>query len=523
MHRIGMVGLLVSFLLGSLYLSVRLGDSPPAAAFQAGAHKVIVPVGVLADGRSGFTLWHDYGAFALYRASDTALAGLSDTEAQRVRVADEMDRILIDAYPFDTQRDLLDLPVGWGETAVSGPTIQLIQFVGPIKAEWLDAVEATGSVLIHYVANNAYLVWTDGNGRSQLQTLVQTGDFLQYSAPYQPYFKLGKSLADRLAAGETAAGTVPVTIQMLRHPGQSQTETFLKKQFVSAVANWQAVRDFQNIAGIVRLADIPAIAARPDVLWIGEQFERERMDEVQGQILAANFDGGMTGPGNPGYLTWLDSFNVSHDPADYPIVDITDDGIGNGTVNSGDATLHQLGDDANPTRLAYIANCTAAADGSGPDGHGHINMSIAGGYDGRSGFPFQDGDGFQRGLGVNPYGRFAGTRIFTTVFDLSNCGNTDTKLIQQTQNNGAQISSNSWGCSGCAGTYDTSSQAYDIGVRDADLTEPGIPFDQARSEPQSRSQGIGELSPARYEDMVFVAVELAIPGQMVVLLHLSSP
>jgi hypothetical protein len=33
--------------------------------------------------------------------------------------------------------------------------------------------------------------------------------------------------------------------------------------------------------------------------------------------------------------------------------------------------------------------------------------------------------------------------------------------------------SNSWGCSGCAGSYDDSSQAFDVGTRDADLSEPG--------------------------------------------------
>ncbi|MEJ2750268.1 MAG: S8 family serine peptidase, partial [Anaerolineae bacterium] len=108
-----------------------------------------------------------------------------------------------------------------------------------------------------------------------------------------------------------------------------------------------------------------------------------------------------------------------------------------------------------------------------PDGHGHINTNIAGGYDVRAGWPFRDGDGYQLGLGINPYGRFAGTRVFTDIFDLSGCGDSDQGLIKHTQDNGAQISSNSWGCGGCANTYDTSSQAYDAGVRDADPSEPG--------------------------------------------------
>ena len=43
-----------------------------------------------------------------------------------------------------------------------------------------------------------------------------------------------------------------------------------------------------------------------------------------------------TGPSAPGYLSWLDSHGFSMNQNDYPIVDVTDDGIGNGTVNSGD-------------------------------------------------------------------------------------------------------------------------------------------------------------------------------------------
>ena len=67
------------------------------------------------------------------------------------------------------------------------------------------------------------------------------------------------------------------------------------------------------------------------------------------------------------------------------------------------------------------------------------------------------------------------TKIFTNAgsYNVTNCGGTDTGVIKREQDSGARISSNSWGCSGCAGTYDDSSQAYDVGVRDADLTEAG--------------------------------------------------
>jgi hypothetical protein len=266
---------------------------------------------------------------------------------------------------------------------------------------------------------------------------------------------------------------VPVVIQMYRHDGRASSETAIASLAVDPLSGWAPILKFQNIIITLSVGDVGAIASLPDVFWIEERMERQLLDEVQGQILAGNFNADQSGPSAPGYLAWLDGYGFSTDPAAYPIVDVTDDGIGNGTVNSGDPTFHLFGDTANATRLAYVANCTDSASGEGVDGHGHINTSIVGGYDTRGGFPFQDPLGYQRGLGINPYGRLAGTRIFDPGFDQSGCGYSDTGVIQSVQDNGALINTNSWGCALCADTYDDSSQAYDTGVRDADLTEAG--------------------------------------------------
>jgi hypothetical protein len=224
----------------------------------------------------------------------------------------------------------------------------------------------------------------------------------------------------------------------------------------------------------MKTSDLALLVNRQDVVWIGERHPRELFDEKQGQIIAGTLKPDQTGPTGPGYLAFLTSLGFSQDPLDYPIVDITDDGIGNGDVTSGDPTFHVAGDISNPTRLYYIGNCTSASTGEGVGGHGHINTSIVGGYDTRSGSPYQDDNGYQRGMGINPFGRLAGTRIFDTGgYNISNCGGTDSGLIETNYNFGAVISSNSWGCSSCSYSYDDSSQAYDVGVRDASPDTPG--------------------------------------------------
>ncbi len=485
------------------------GAISAAAANQASAesvnvHKVLAPPGVI-DGRSGVTRWHDYGSYVLYQVTESSLKSFSPAVAARVRVADDMDFLYFENYPFNTQKDALDLPIAFQAPASEGASLHLIQFVGPVKAAWLDAVAATGAVPVHYVFSNGYLVWADASARAQLDELASKGEIVQFSAPHQPYLKLGQTLVERVEKGPAPSELVTVTVQMLDHEGKTETETLVKTLAQAALSAWTPVLNYQNIIIQIALADVVQLVQRPDITWVGERLERELMDEVQGQILAGNFDGSQSGPASPGYLAWLDSFGFSQNPSDYPIVDITDDGIGNGTVNSGDPTLHEFGSPANPTRLAFVDNCTNSSSGQGPDGHGHINVSIAGGYDVRTGFPFEDPDGYQRGLGINPYGRFAGTRIFDPGFDLSSCGGTDTGLIKSEQDSGAIISSNSWGCSGCAGLYDDGSQAFDAGTRDADLTEPGnqemiFVFSAGNSGPSSATVG----TPGNGKNMITV-------------------
>ena len=436
--------------------------------------KVIAPSSVLNTEDDGVTLWHDYGSFALYRVSEAALDALPADARAQVVMTDGMDQLLFDEQTIDTK---VEGPAT--SAAVNGPqnpgeALHLVQFVGPIKDEWLTEVESTGAQLVQYIATNGYLVWANGNSRDLLDRMAAEDDIIQFSQPFPTSLKLGPNLSERLSTSTNLAeDTVQVVVQMISHKRQEDSEQAIQELAASQDTSWKPVLAFQNADFTARLDDVEAIASLPDVYWVELRMERELLDEVQGQIIAGNFNGDQSGPSGPGYLAWLSSYGFSTDPADYPIVDITDDGIGNGTVNSGDFTLHEFGDITNPTRLSYVANCTSASSGEGVDGHGHINTSIAGGYDTTGGFPFQDPMGFQRGLGINPFGRFAGTRVFGPSFNLSNCGGTDTGLIQSSQDNGAAISSNSWGCSGCAGTYDDSSQAFDVGTRDADLTEAG--------------------------------------------------
>ncbi len=443
-----------------------------------GTHKVVAPPGAVDEKAAGVQLLADYGTFRLYRVADDTLGTLPKHGRDAVTVRDDMDVIQLDAYPLDARKDTSGVPAGLRSQPSAGRALHLVQFIGPIKQAWLDQLTHAGVRPVQYIESNAYLVWADASGRQALDNLVVQGTVVQYAGAYHPYYKLGPTLREPASQRIAQDRPVPVTIQILDTEGKAGTEQKIAAWASSIDSEWSTVLSYRDVNATVPLSRVAEIAALPDVTWIGERLPITRMDEKQDQIVAAHFNGPQTGPSAPGYKAFIDGKGFSTDPNAYPIVNLSDDGVGNGTVTNGagDPTFTKLAD-GTTSRIAYVGNCTTNVAGDGLDGHGHINTSIVGGYDVRTGDPYQDPDGYQRGLGINPYGRMGMTKIFANggSYSISNCGGTDAGVIASGYNNGGRISSNSWGCSGCSGTYDASSQAYDAGTRDA---LPGTPGNQ---------------------------------------------
>ncbi len=454
----------------SLYLTVAAVLSVSTIA-NAGS-KVIVKNGEqLADADSA-TLIEDYGSFKLYDLERGKALNYA-AKSHNITVADNMNELLFEAFTFDTQDNRFKSQFSQPAKLVDGAGIHIIQFVGPIKDSWLKTVEKSGAKLIHYVAHNGYLVWADQSTREQLNQMASRHNVVQFSAPYTNVFKLGRTVAQRVNQNPNSDEVVNVNIQLVDSPYAEKSKHIIKGLIENANTPWNKVMNFHSIRVSIKVKHINTVLNLADAYWINEYFERTLNDEVQNQILAADFAAGNAEPAGPGYADFLTNLGFSTNPNQYPIVDVTDDGIGNGTTASGDPTFHQGGDASNPTRLSYIGNCTGASNGEGIGGHGHLNTSIVGGFESRTGFPYVDANGYVRTQGVNPFTRLAGTRIFSPSFDLSACGDSDAGLIKSVQDNGAAIMSNSWGCGSCADSYDDSSQAFDVGVRDADLSEAG--------------------------------------------------
>ncbi|MFP6640702.1 MAG: S8 family serine peptidase, partial [Myxococcota bacterium] len=144
---------------------------------------------------------------------------------------------------------------------------------------------------------------------------------------------------------------------------------------------------------------------------------------------------------------------------------VVDDGVDDGTVTPYTDEFYVSGDESLASRIVFsvLPPGSSGPSPSGPDGHGHINASIVGGYNSLTGSDFEDTSGFNYALGVSPYGRMANVRIFVPGFDT---GSGDATMVDDYYQRGGRVSTNSWGAD-VYGDYDTYSQMYDGLVRDA--------------------------------------------------------
>jgi len=457
---------------------------PPSTT---GAVKILVPKGVFTKNQPGAQLLEDYGSFALYRADAVALHA-AQTASSQTQTDNEADTLQFTAHPFDTQRDTLVAPAPFALTP-AGAGLQIVQFVGPVKQEWLDALSARGIRPVQYVANSGYIVWADSAALVQLSNLRNSSSWLQYSAPLHGFLKVDPRLGDRLQANPAASDEVDITVQVYSHDGVDATKQFVVSKGLmpsqqlgpmgpgTVDYTWAPILKFENLSLRVRLSDVVSIAQRSDVTFVGENLPRKMMDEKQDIIMAGDF---FPTPASIDYLQFLLDRGFTQDPEQYPVVDVTDSPIHEGgtgvtVVNTADPMMHIGGDISNPSRVTYFRNCSNQPTNTvgGINGHGSLNGGIVIGYDQRTGSPYEDTDGHQLGLGINPFGRIGSTGIFTPGYSVAGCGNSDQGVILANWQSGAQISSNSWGLTVAPTVYDAAEQAYDAGTRDAAPAESG--------------------------------------------------
>ena len=149
--------------------------------------------------QQGITHVDDYGSYWIAEADDRGLLNLKATYGDRVVAGDRLNRIELQTYTIDTAGGEPVVPSNLEQTEAQGRRLRLIQFRGPILPQWLDKVKALKNVeVIHYVPNNAYLIYLDAATEQKLDALRYPNGPIQWVGAYHPYYKLGLALQQGL-------------------------------------------------------------------------------------------------------------------------------------------------------------------------------------------------------------------------------------------------------------------------------------------------------------------------------------
>jgi subtilisin-like proprotein convertase family protein len=456
------------------------GDQKSATTTPAelsGTTKVDVDLAALrtflaSPAAAGASLVGDFGSFSVYRI-DASMAEMANA-IDGVTVRADYDRIMLRRVELDSRSGSRTPNVAGASRTLPQRHLGLVQFAGPVTDAQLELLTRNGTRLVHYIPQNAYIVWTQTQQqRNELVASVGEGQLLQFFDDFTPDDALSPMLDARMGT----VGDVEVTVQVYNAPADEAKAIDASEQVLafasSIIAEPHSVLDglYTNMTIRVPAPALAVIAAMDHVVNVEPHIEPTMNSERQAQVMAGNLNAGGTGPSGAGYLAWLNGRGFPATPASYPVLSVVDGGVDNGSTTPLDRTLRLTGAAAGATRITSNLNATSDASGSGLSGHGHINASIAMGYD--VGVGLLDG-AYLRGMGINPHGRIAAVKIFTNAgaYSIGGAGGTDAGLIQYTWNQGADMSTNSWGAA-VGGTYTAAAQAYDRGTRDASTTAAG--------------------------------------------------
>ncbi|MBO0797685.1 MAG: S8 family serine peptidase [Blastocatellia bacterium] len=446
------------------------GDTPQALPEhqlnQGSIHKLIISKDEAAlynelAQRNAIRKEINYDSFKLVFVDQDAAGGPDAMRSMPVAWRDDMNLIAFNGYVLDTsspdslaQQLPTDLRQQKMAEALKGnyaPAAGLytVQFVGPIKDEWLAALEATGAQIVSYISNNAYLVRADSRAAYGIWQLKNQNPFVQHVGDYEPAFRMAPELRAMRQNGKSDYARV--TVQFLDGQDAESSIEVLKRYAVQVMGE-HTVMNYHNVSAMIPVSQLTELAKDDSVIAIEPYTERRRLDEAQGQIVAGNLTGNT--PSGPGYLAWLASKGFNSSQFTTFAVNVNDDAY--------NLTGHP---DLPTSRIAFQNNATSM---SGPQGgHGFLNSLIIGGFNNGTGSTLQDANGYHYGLGIAPFARVGITAIF------GNGNSTPTAWENTAYGNGARISSNSWGFIQLY-RYDTNAQEFDRIVRDAQSGVAGL-------------------------------------------------
>jgi hypothetical protein len=151
---------------------------------------------------AGLEVVEDYGSFVLGRMpADGIKAGINGLE-----ILTDRTRVSLSNVEFDSAQGEPAIPDAL-RAAAADPYF-LVQFIGPIKTEWLDALQASGAAIIGYTPNYTYIVRMDPALLDSLKGMRA----VQWVGQYHPAYRM--PVEAELKQAETQDGLLALTVRL---------------------------------------------------------------------------------------------------------------------------------------------------------------------------------------------------------------------------------------------------------------------------------------------------------------------
>ena len=313
-----------------------------------------------------------------------------------------------------------------------------VQFVGPVKAEWLEQLVNANVTPLSYYHDFAYLVHSK---KSDMEEIAQKA-FIRATMPYVPSLRVTEDLKQEIREAEADATG---RFQVVLFADSDLVKTDLESMKAMGIALESEVRGrglYVSVLVSMPFVLLDGVAKLEGVFKIEPFVPDTDMDEVADQIVAGNYNHTSDevdppAAGHHPYLEWLDDTGISGNDANIGIVEYS------GRI-----------DEDHEAFVGHINTITAQAK--------NYHATMVGGQAAGDYRDETDGNGFIYGLGISPRSELINQGYSDHGSPIDPDG-----VCADTVAHGGTVQNNSW-TGGAHSDYPARDAVYDRLVRDAD-------------------------------------------------------
>jgi len=179
-------------------------------------------------------------------------------------------RTSIDLYFSGVRFDsAIGAPVFSDDLQASSPGAYLLQYVGPVRSEWVSELERQGLEFDAYIASHAFVV----RGSAAAVEAAKASAYVQWVGVYHPGYRVSADLLSR--SGEVRVSVI----------GFAKASLAALQERVAAFGRVEQAWDYPpTVIATVPAAQLARLAHDPDVLAIMEYADPVALDRIAGQI-----------------------------------------------------------------------------------------------------------------------------------------------------------------------------------------------------------------------------------------------